>query len=411
MGVGTTLPLSINKCYSPGRSTTFTYHLVVLWQTDQYIGFHYSFNFLGDMGLSALLFAFVLQVSPASASSDAPAPVRIGVAGLVHGHVGWILGREDHGDIEIVGIAEADQTLVERHAARFGFDMELVYPSVEEMIEATKPEAVTVFSNIYDHLAITEAAAARGVHVMVEKPLAISLDHAERMKMVADSAGIYLLTNYETTWYPSVHYAKEVLPLLGDLRKMVVRDGHPGPIEIGVGEEFSSWLLTEEKNGGGAITDFGCYGANLITWFMDGQRPESVTAVTQIFKPETPYGHVDDEATIIVTYPSAQGIIQASWNWPFNRKDMDVYGTEGFVYASNATEGVIGLPETPSSPFEAPPRVAPHNDPFAFLASVVRGNTDPEGSLSSLPINMVAVEILDAAVRSAKSGKTVQFDQ
>lgn len=90
---------------------------------------------------------------------------------------------------------------------------------------------------------------------------------------------------------------------------------------------------------------------------------------------------------------------------------MDVYGTEGFVYASNATEGVIGLPDTPSSPFEAPPRVAPHNDPFAFLASVVRGNTDPEGSLSSLPINMVAVEILDAAVRSGKSGKTVQFDQ
>lgn len=363
------------------------------------------------MGLSALLFAFVLQVSPASVSSDAPAPVRIGVAGLVHGHVGWILGREDHGDIEIVGIAETDRALVERHAARFGFDMGVVYPSVEEMIEATKPEAVTVFSNTFDHLAITEAAAARGLHVMVEKPLAISLDHAERMKMVADSAGIHLLTNYETTWYPSVHYAKEALSSLGDLRKMVVRDGHRGPIEIGVGEEFSSWLLTEEKNGGGAITDFGCYGANLITWFMDGQRPESVTAVTQIFKPDAPYGQVDDEATIIVTYPSAQGVIQASWNWPFNRKDMDVYGTEGFVYATNATEGVIGLSDTPSRPFEAPARVAPHNDPFAFLAAVVRGHTDPEGSLSSLPINMVAVEILDAAVRSAKSGKTVRFDQ
>ena len=385
--------------------------MAVLWQTGQYKGFHYSFKFFGDMGLSALLFAFVLQVSPASASSDAPAPVRIGVAGLVHGHVGWILGREDYGDIEIVGIAEADRALAERHAAQFGFDMGLVYPTVEEMIEATNPEALTVFSNIYDHLAITEVAAARGVHVMVEKPLAISLDHAERMKMVADSAGIHLLTNYETTWYPSVHYAKEVLPLLGDLRKMVVRDGHPGPIEIGVGEEFSSWLLTEAKNGGGAITDFGCYGANLITWFMDGQRPESVTAVTQIFKPDAPYGQVDDEATIIVTYPSAQGIIQASWNWPFNRKDMDVYGTEGFVYASNATDGVIGLPDTPSRSFVAPARVAPHNDPFAYLAAVVRGHSNPEGSLSSLPINMVAVEILDAAVRSAKSGKTVRLDQ
>ena len=90
---------------------------------------------------------------------------------------------------------------------------------------------------------------------------------------------------------------------------------------------------------------------------------------------------------------------------------MDVYGTEGFVYASNSTEGVIRLPDTPSRPFTAPPRIAPHDDPFAFLAAVVRGNTDPEGSLSSLPVNMVAVEILDAAVRSAKSGNTVRFDQ
>ena len=202
------------------------------------------------MGLSSLLFAIVLQVSPLStgtSNTDISAPVRIGVVGLVHGHVGWILGREARGDVEIVGIAESDHELVERHAAWFGFDTELVYESVEEMIDATQPEAITVFTNIFDHLAVTKAAASRGVHVMVEKPLAISLDHAQQMKAAADSAGIHLLTNYETTWYPSVHYAKESLASLGDLRKMVVRDGHPGPIEIGVGEEFSSWLLTEEK--------------------------------------------------------------------------------------------------------------------------------------------------------------------
>ena len=247
---------------------------------------------------------------------------------------------------------------------------------------------------------------------MVEKPLAISLEHAEQMKSVADSAGIHLLTNYETTWYPSVHHAKYVLESIGDLRKMVVRDGHPGPIEIGVGEEFSSWLLTEEKNGGGAITDFGCYGANLITWFTGGQRPTSVTAVTQIFKSDPPYGQVDDEATIIVTYPSAQGIIQASWNWPFNRKDMDLYGTDGFIYTVNRTDGMIGLSNADPVEFrQLPDMNSPYNDPFAFLASVVRGEIDPEGSLSSLSINMIAMEILDAAIRSAKSGKTVYLSR
>ena len=349
------------------------------------------------------LLAFLMMWSGPHSQSD---PVRIGVVGLVHGHVGWILGRENQGDVEMVGIAEADRALAQRFADRFGFDMDMVYGTVEEMLEATQPEAITVFSNIYDHLAATEAAAKHGVHVMVEKPLAVSFDHAKRMKAVADSAGIHLLTNYETTWYPTVHYTKDRLEELGPVRKIVVRDGHKGPIEIGVGEEFSSWLLTEEKNGGGAIMDFGCYGANLATWLMNGERPTSVTAVTQIFK-EAPYGAVDDEATIILTYPTAQAIIQASWNWPFNRKDMSVYGTQGYIMADDARNGRIRIGARQETSFELD---AEKSDPFAYLSKVVRGEIDPANDLYSLPVNMVAMEILDAAVRSAKTQQTVILD-
>lgn len=335
-----------------------------------------------------------------------PEPVRIGVVGLVHGHVGWILGREELGDVQVVGIAEADRALAQKYADRFGFDMDLVYNTVEGLLDATEPDAITVFSNIYDHLAVTESAARRGIHVMVEKPLAVSLIHARRMKALADSAGIHLLTNYETTWYPTVRYTKDRIEDLGELRKIVVRDGHKGPIEIGVGEEFHSWLLTEEKNGGGAIMDFGCYGANLATWLMEGVRPTSVTAVTQVFK-EAPYGQVDDEATIILTYPSAQAIIQASWNWPFSRKDMSVYGTDGYIMADDATRVRVRIGVDPEVAFELDMDIS---DPFAYLAGVVRGQIDPGNDLYSLPVNMVAMEILDAAVRSAKVQQTIRLD-
>ncbi len=94
--------------------------------------------------------------------------------------------------------------------------------------------------------------------------------------------------------------------------------------------EFFAWLNDPKLNGAGALYDFGCYGADLMTWLMDGQRPTSVTAVTQHIKPEI-YTHVDDEATIILTYPKAQAILQPSWNWPFDRKDMEVYGQTGYV--------------------------------------------------------------------------------
>ncbi len=119
---------------------------------------------------------------------------------------------------------------------------------------------------------------------------------------------------------------------------------------------------------------------------------------------------VDDEATIIVTYPSSQDIIQASWNWPFSRKDMDIYGTDGYIYTVNQTDGTIRVDDSDPLEFNQLAELRPpHHDPFAFLAAVVRGDVDPEGTLSSLSINMIAMEILDAAIRSAKSGTTIQL--
>ena len=70
--------------------------------------------------------------------------------------------------------------------------------------------------------------------------------------------------------------------------------------------EFLAWLNDPKLNGGGALYDFGCYGADLMTWLMDGQRPISVTATTQQIKPDI-YPRVDDEATIILTYPKGAG--------------------------------------------------------------------------------------------------------
>ncbi|MEO0741135.1 MAG: Gfo/Idh/MocA family oxidoreductase [Bacteroidota bacterium] len=371
--------------------------------------------------LVALSFAVLLLTLPhathaqstgGEASPDETPPVRVGVVGLVHTHVHWILGREDRGDIEIVGIVEPNRDLAERYAEQHGYAMDLVYADLDAMLDAAQPEAVTVFTTIKDHRAVVERAAARGIHVLVEKPLAISLDDARAMAEAAEAAGIHLLTNYETTWYPSVHETQRRVDAgdLGPLRKIVVHDGHQGPQEIGVNEEFLDWLIDPEFNGAGALFDFGCYGAGLATWLLDGQRPTSVTAVTQQIKPDV-YPLVDDEATIILTYPEAQAIVQASWNWPFNRKDMEVYGRTGFAHADDATTLRVRLEgEDAETRSTVAPLPVPHDDPFAYLAAVVRGEVEPGTDLSSLPTNLIVMEILDAALRSAQTGETVRFD-
>ncbi len=338
------------------------------------------------------------------------APLRVGVAGLTHTHVHWLLGRADRGDIEIVGIAESNRDLAQRYLQQHRLPESLLYSTLDDMLARARPDAVTAFGSTFEHLAVVEACAPKGIHVMVEKPLAVSAEHARQMAALARRHGIHLLTNYETTWYSTNHRAADLLRegQLGELRKVVVHDGHSGPREIGVNEEFLAWLTDPVQNGGGALTDFGCYGANLLTWLTAGQRPVAVTAVLRQFKPDV-YPKVDDDATILVDYATAQGVIQASWNWPFNRKDMEVYGATGSVISVDRSILRTRLKDDAAERVETlPERAAPHDDPFAYLAAVAQKRVAPAPfDLSSLENNLLVVEILDAARESARTGRRI----
>lgn len=360
-----------------------------------------------------LILSLTISLSPISLQGQSNSdPLRVGIAGLSHDHVHWILGRKDLGDIKIVGIAESNKELVARLAGRYGFSKDLVFDTVEAMIAKTRPEAVTAFGSIYDHLAVVEACAPKGIHVMVEKPLAVSVEHALKMKSLAEKHGIHLLTNYETSWYATNHKAYEIAESgkIGEIRKIVVHDGHEGPYEIGVSKEFLDWLTDPKMNGAGALTDFGCYGANLITWFTKGERPEAVMALTQTLKPEI-YPKVDDEATILLRYPKMQGIIQASWNWPFSRKDMEVYGKTGYIISENSTEMRTRFERDKKEKKEIlDPLSDPYRDPFALLAAVINHEISlADHDLPSLENNLITVEILEAAKESARTGEWVRL--
>ena len=339
------------------------------------------------------------------------APVSFAIIGLTHDHArGFIPATKSRTDIRLAGIVESDRALVDRYAKTYNLPPGLFYNSLEELLAKEKVQAVAAFTSTYEHKRVVEEAAAQGLTVMMEKPLAVSVDHARAMQKAAAKAGIQVLVNYETTWYPANHEAYSIIHdqhAIGPIRKIVVHDGHRGPKEIGCSADFLNWLTDPKLNGGGALMDFGCYGADLATWLMEGQRPQSVLAVTQHFKPEI-YPKVEDEATIIVTYPAAQAIIQASWNWPIDRKDMEIYGQTGQVLIPKRDQLKIhstGKPETEQTPKALTGASA---DPLSYLAAVVRGEQKPAG-LSSLEVNLVATEILEAAKESAKTGKRIDL--
>jgi predicted dehydrogenase len=339
------------------------------------------------------------------------ASLHVAIAGLVHGHAnGFFANSASRTDIRIVGISEPDRSLFARYAAKFHLDSSLYHADMEEMLVATKPQAVLVYSNTFDHRRIVELCAKHRISVMMEKPLALSVVDALAIEAAAKEAHIQVLVNYETSWYSSNHAAYDLVHSggIGQIRKVVVHDGHEGPKEIGVGPEFLNWLTDPKLNGGGALFDFGCYGADLVIWLMDGQKPLSVTAVTQQTKPDI-YPLVDDEATVVLTYPKAQAIIQASWNWPFSRKDMEIYGQTGYIItvaSSDVRMRKAGEKEEHTSPAKKIP--TPYNDSLTYLRAVLLEGAEVDG-LSSLETNVIVSEILDAARQSAATGKTVKL--
>jgi predicted dehydrogenase len=145
----------------------------------------------------------------------------------------------------------------------------------------------------------------------------------------------------------------------------------------------------------------------LVTVLMGGQRPLTVTAVTQQIKPEV-YPKVDDEATIVLTYPKAQAILQASWNWPYSREDVEVYGKTGYVITAGGEKVRERRGKQEEQTVAAKKVAPPYDDELTYLRAVILDGAKPD-AISSLETNVIVAEIMDAARESAATAMTVRM--
>jgi predicted dehydrogenase len=352
-----------------------------------------------------------LAFIPMHAQTDGAPPIRVAIVGLTHGHVkGFLHALPSSTSAKLVAIVEPNQALAKQYAQDYKLDPSLFYTDEETMLNKLHPDAVLAYGTIAEHRNVIEIAAKHGVNSMVEKPLATTVEDALAIQKVAMEHHVQVLVNYETTWYNSDAEALREIKQgkLGTVRKVLVRDGHEGPKEIGVGPEWLPWLTDPKQNGAGALFDFGCYGADLATVMNNGETPLSVTAVAQTHKPAI-YTRTEDDATVIVTYPGMQAILMPSWDWSFAVKNLEVYGDRGEFFALNGKDIVTRYKgdESESPVHDAPALPKNESNSLDYLAAVLHHQIDPKGDLSSLETNITVVQILDAARTSIKTGKTI----
>jgi len=341
--------------------------------------------------------------------ANAGGKTRLAVVGLDHDHV-WSLLKDiaEEPDAELVAIAEADPALVSRAQKRVPGSVKF-YTDYVAMLDEAKPDAVIATTSNDRHLEILRQCAKRHIHYSTEKPMAVSAKDAKEMERLAREANIKLMVNYWNAWVAPSHaiFHRVKAGEVGPVERIVVQYGHQGPKEIGVSPQFANWLYDPVKNGGGAIMDFGCYGAELSVWLKG--RPTRVYATTRKMKVEQ-NNKVDDDATIVLDYPDATAVIEASWDWPYNKDSVEVFGPKGSLLARHNTlqlraadaHGPNIAPDGESVTLDALPKET--SNPVAYFVDCIRNNKAIEDPVSA-QLNVQVMEILDAARESARTGK------
>jgi predicted dehydrogenase len=362
--------------------------------------------------LLAVFLCIVCTGFPLS-STGQPRKTRIAIVGLDHDHVWELLPYiAAEPDAELVAIADGHQDLVTKAKSQVPATVKF-YPDYVEMLDQAKPEAVFITTENDKHLEILRECSKRHINVSTEKPMATNAADALTMEQLADNAGIKLMVNYWNAWTASTHELVHRLKggEIGTVKRIVVQYGHQGPKEIGVSKVFADWLYDPVKNGGGAIMDFGCYGAEMALLLRG--RPMRVYAVARKLKTDE-HNRVDDDATIYLDYPDATAVVEASWDWPYSMDRTYVFGSKGSLLSTrtdlfardSAAQGTPAAPDGERLTLAAVPHEI--SNPIAYMIDCIRNNKPIDDPLSA-KLNVEVMEILDAARESARTGKVQEM--
>ena len=281
---------------------------------------------------------------------------QVAVLGMIHDHV-WdnLPALKGCDQAELVAAWDENAPLRDRATREFACR---TYDRLETLFEHESLDAAYVFSSNAEGAELAIQSMERGLHVLIEKPMAASLKGADRMLAAARKHNVRLMINWPFAWWPQLQHALALAGegLIGDAWQVRYRAAHQGPEELGCSDYFCEWLFDPAKNGGGAFMDYCCYGANLARILLG--VPQSVTATkANLCKMHLP---VDDNAILIMNYPQALAIAEGSWTQigKLTSYLTVIYGTQGTLLVEPRIGGrlLLATNENPQgSEVEVPP--------------------------------------------------------
>ena len=347
-------------------------------------------------------------------------PVRFGVLSFAMYHANfWARAVQESDLAELVGVWDDDPERGEVSAQEYGTTF---WPDMDALLDAC--DAVAITSETLNHVELAERAAAKGCHILVEKPLATTMEGCDRIQAAVEQAGVSFMQSFPKRFDPVNHELKRLVDdgELGRITLMRVRHGHLYGLISGAAH--SGWPEDLVMSGGGSLLDEGVHGADFIRWMFGD--PDAVMATIA-----HPMGHeVEDVGLAVFTYDD--GLIcelAASNTFAAGDNSVEIFGTKGTAVLSgidlasrDVTDGdylkVCHLTDenlrdvttrrwTVSDivpRFKTTPQFHQQN-PLQFLDALTRGVVSP----NTLEDGRRSLQMILSAYESAKSGRTVRI--
>lgn len=336
--------------------------------------------------------------------------LRIGVLGMTHDHVWGNLKDLNASDLgELVAAADPNEELLDK--VKNEYNCPTVYDSYEEMLEEETLDAVYVFGDNLTGAELSIMAAEAGLHVLIEKPMASTLDGAIRMLAAARTNNVSLMINWPFAWWPQLQKAFAMVQAgeIGQLFQTKYRSAHAGPKELGCTPYFYNWLYDAELNGAGALMDYCCYGAALARYLLG--QPSRVTGVMSHCLKD--YITLDDNAVIVMQWLRALAVTEASWTQIGHLTSYSamIYGSEGTLVVEPGANGRLLLANKAHEDgiaVDVPPAPAGMRNATDYFLTCISQGLPIEG-ICSAEVSRDAQEILEAGILSAQEGKAMSL--
>lgn len=286
------------------------------------------------------------------------------------------------------------------------FDIAHQYDTVEALLQDGGVDALVVSTPNYLHAPQTIAALNAGVHVMVEKPMAMNAAEAEQMCAAADKSGALLMVAHCWRFHPEVQWLKRQSDKLGKIIRTKAYSVH-------VGWGPSGWFAQKQLAGGGAMADMGVHALDTTRFLLGDPRPVSVYA-----KIGTHYGDydVDDTGVIIVEWDNGTtSYIETGWWQPHSdspEAGAQLYGLHGFgsvfptrLELPNQAEHKIEIVDGGFGTSESHQPQSLYDAQLEYFVECVKKNQTPvPGGLEG----WTNMKVVDAAYESSRTGKVVE---